>query len=68
MVVKVNGDERTLDEDATVLDLLAAMGIEPSPRGLAIAVNGELAPRAEWGEQRLADGDSVEVLRPMQGG
>ena len=68
MVVKVNGDERTLNEGATVLDLLGAMDIEPSPKGLAVAVNGELSPRAEWGGQRLAEGDSVEVLHPMQGG
>ena len=68
MVVKVNGEERTLNQGATVLDLLGAMAIEPSPKGLAVAVNGELAPRAEWGEQRLAEGDAVEVLRPMQGG
>ena len=68
MLVNVNGDNHKLDEGATVLGLLESMGIESSSKGIAIAVNGELAPRAEWGAQPLTDGDRVEVLRPMQGG
>jgi sulfur carrier protein len=35
---------------------------------VATALNGEFVPRALRGETRLAEGDTVEVVRPMQGG
>ncbi|MCH7233079.1 sulfur carrier protein ThiS [Glycomyces sp. L485] len=36
-------------------------------RGTAVAVNGEVVPRAEW-DRPLLDGDAVEVLTATQGG
>lgn len=35
---------------------------------VATALNGEFVPRSLRGETRIAEGDVVEVLRPMQGG
>jgi sulfur carrier protein len=35
---------------------------------VATAVNGEFVPTAERRIARLADGDRLEVLAPMQGG
>lgn len=35
---------------------------------VATAVNGEFVPVAERQTARLADGDRIEVLAPMQGG
>jgi sulfur carrier protein len=35
---------------------------------VATALNGEFVPRALRRETLLAEGDAVEVLRPMQGG
>ena len=35
---------------------------------VATAVNGEFVPVAQRPAARLADGDRVEVLAPMQGG
>jgi sulfur carrier protein len=61
----VNGEDRWLAV-ATVEGLVAAMDLEP--RGLAIAVNGEVVPRSTWPEHALADGDQVEVLTVAQGG
>ena len=37
-------------------------------RGIAVAVNGGIVPRAEWPTFTLHDGDSVEVLTAVQGG
>jgi sulfur carrier protein len=36
--------------------------------GVAIAVDREVVPRAEWETFALADGARVEVLTAMQGG
>lgn len=45
-------------------EALAADG----PQGFAIAVNGEVTPRAEWAQTGLSDGDRVEIVRAMRGG
>ena len=34
----------------------------------AIAVNYDVVPRGRWAETALADGDTVEILTPRQGG
>jgi sulfur carrier protein len=65
--LKVNG----IDEEVaavTVADLLAARGVDPAARFLAVALNGAVVRRAVWDEVRLRSGDAVEIVRPLQGG
>lgn len=60
-----------VDEDvaaATVAQLLAARGIDPGARFLAVAINGAVVRRASWEEAALNAGDAVEIVRPLQGG
>jgi sulfur carrier protein len=66
MTVTVNGEERALGATTTVEGLVAELGLEP--RGLAVAVNGEVVPRSAWPAHLLADGDQVEILTVAQGG
>ena len=64
--VWINGERRELAPEADVADALAAIG---APRaGVAVAVDGEVVPRASWHSRRLADGARVEVLTAVQGG
>jgi sulfur carrier protein len=65
--LKVNGVEEELAV-ATVAELLAERGIDPKARFLAVAINGNVVRRAEWEAAALAPGDSVEIVRPLQGG
>ena len=66
MVVWINGEQRELASDAGVLDALGALGL---PRtGVAVAVDGEVVPKARWAATVLADGARVEVLTAVQGG
>jgi sulfur carrier protein len=65
--LKVNGVEEELAV-ATVAELLAERGIDPKARFLAVAINGNVVRRAEWDAAALAPGDSVEIVRPLQGG
>lgn len=59
-----DGPQRyTLADDASVADLLAAIGIEPDAE-ITVAVGGELAERTT----RLHDGADVMLLSPMEGG
>ncbi len=61
----VNGEKQVLDT-ATLADLLQALEYEGE--WLATAVNGDLVHREDRAELRLADGDRIEILSPMQGG
>jgi sulfur carrier protein len=66
MTVLVNGAGRDLPDGATVADAVAAM--TEQARGVAVAVNGEVVPRASWAQTPLRAGDQVEVLTATQGG
>jgi sulfur carrier protein len=64
--VRVNGERRPL-RAAVVPDLLGEMGLD-AREGIAVAVNGEVVPRAAWARRPLGDGDEVEVVGAAQGG
>jgi sulfur carrier protein len=62
----VNGDEQVVPAEATVASLVAGLGLEP--RGVAVAVDGEVVPRRTWPERTLRAGEQVEILTIAQGG
>jgi sulfur carrier protein len=66
MFVTVNGDETELPAGTSVAGLLAWLEVEP--RGIAVAVDGEVVTRRTWGERLLAAGERVEILSIAQGG
>jgi sulfur carrier protein len=66
-MLTVNGVSEPLDAP-TVAALLAARDIAPDGRGVAVALNGELVRRADWATTALNAGDTVEIVRAMQGG
>jgi len=61
----VNGEEKTVN--ASTLDALLDL-LDYEARWVATAVNGELIRRSDRKGCMLTDGDSVEILSPMQGG
>jgi sulfur carrier protein len=65
--IRINGETEQLAA-ATVAELVAAKTDMPAGRGLAVAVNGALVRRADWAATPLKTGDSVEIVRAMQGG
>ena len=66
-MIVLNGEPAARD-GATIAELLADLGVEHAARGVAVAVNGEIVPRAAWPARRVGDGDRVEALTAMQGG
>lgn len=66
MNVNVNGATRQLTAEASVADAVAAL--TTAPKGVAVALNGEVVPRGEWPATPLSDGDRIEVLTASQGG
>lgn len=65
--VTVNGESRP-HRDQTVEELIAACGIDPARRGIAVAVNARVVPRGAWRTARVAPGDKVEIVQPLAGG
>jgi sulfur carrier protein len=66
MTVTVNGVRWELLEGATLADVLARLDV--AGRGVAVALDGAVVPRASWPATALADGAGVEVLTAVQGG
>lgn len=67
MTVTVNGEPDELATPTTVADLVQAR-LPGSASGIAVAVNGEVVPRAAHAATMLAPGDRVEIVTAVQGG
>jgi sulfur carrier protein len=64
-MVKINGE--MLEKDGmTVADVLAEM--ETSSQRVAVEINENIVPKAEYSSTVLKDGDVVEVVRFVGGG
>jgi sulfur carrier protein len=64
--VTVNGQPWQGPTEGTVADVVAAWC--PSPRGVAVALNGEVVPRSSWSTTRLTSGDRLEIVTAAAGG
>jgi sulfur carrier protein len=65
--VRINGVEEEVAV-STVGELLAARGVNPAAKFLAVAVNGSVVRRSEWPSTSLGPGDDIEIVRPFSGG
>lgn len=66
--VELNGERVELAEDARVVDAVARAGAAAGPRGVAVAIDGEVVPRSAWEQTRLSEDQKVEVVGAIQGG
>jgi sulfur carrier protein len=66
--VTINGDRRELPAGATVASVIESLRDASEGRGVAVAVEGEVVPRAEWPSTELHEGAKVEVVVAVQGG
>jgi sulfur carrier protein len=66
--IRVNGETEPFGAQQTLEALVAEKAIDTAQRGIAVALNGSVVPRAAWRETRLRPGDSVEIVRARQGG
>jgi sulfur carrier protein len=67
-VILLNGERSDVRAGETVAVVLARLGLDVDARGVAVAVDGEVVPRASWEEFTVEEGARVEVLTAMQGG
>lgn len=67
-MIWLNGEETEGRDGVSVAVLLDGLGLEPERRGVAVAVDSVVVPRADWATVIVPDGARVEVLTAMQGG
>ena len=68
MSVKINVNGKAMDVELglTVEGLLTLLNVKREYT--AVAVNREITPKATYAAVTLAEGDKVEIVRPMGGG
>jgi thiamine biosynthesis protein ThiS len=66
LAVTINGEPRRLLSPATLLDLLAQLGLDPQT--VVVELNREIVRRPRFGETTLADGDTIELVHFVGGG
>jgi sulfur carrier protein len=64
--VIINGENRDIDEDITVLNLLKELGIEE--KTMAAAINMEVVKKENWENTKISEGDKIEFLHFVGGG
>jgi sulfur carrier protein len=64
-VIRVNGEHQTFVAES-VGELLRRLEIEP--RGVAVAIDGEIVRRSEWSDTLITDGSAIEIVTAVAGG
>ena len=67
MNIRVNDQPSEVVADTALAELASSLGLGER-KGVAIAINDEVVPRAAWAGRRLVDGDRVLVIQATQGG
>ena len=65
--ISING-ERKLLSSSTLIELLEENGVDSIKGGVAVALNGEVVPRADWAQTSMKSDDKVEIVHIVRGG
>jgi sulfur carrier protein len=68
MIIHVNGQPREVIPPVRLSDVLDLPEGAPTPRGVAVAVNGEVIPKSQYAGTELTEGARVEIVKAVQGG
>ena len=66
MEITVNGEKQTLDGPMTIGGLLGKLGIDPET--VVIELNLDILDRDSQTERPIEEGDSIEIIRMVDGG
>jgi thiamine biosynthesis protein ThiS len=66
MTITVNGEPMELPEGLTIEGLLEQLKVRREYT--AVALNREVCPKSRYADTVLAEGDRLEIVRPMGGG
>jgi sulfur carrier protein len=66
VTITVNGKAMEIEPGLTIDGLLTLLNVKREYT--AVAVNRDVARKADYATVRLSEGDKVEIVRPMGGG
>ena len=66
MQLKINGEPKQVANVATLADLVGQLSMKADR--VAVELNREIVPRANWVQTALKDGDELEIVHFVGGG
>ena len=68
MNLRINGNTEHIQDNTILVELIEKLTGEKDPAGVAVAINGSVVSRSAWAEQKLTEGDDIEILGAVSGG
>jgi sulfur carrier protein len=68
VIIFVNGEQQEVSAGTMLRDVIVGHGDAEPRRGIAVAVNGSVVPRARLADTALSEGARVEIVTAVQGG
>jgi len=68
MKIYVNGEQETIEDNATLEEFLKTKRISTEDKGVAVALNDDVVPKSDWSSKKLEEGARIEIVRAVQGG
>jgi sulfur carrier protein len=66
MKVQINGEDRDFDDSLPLAALVEQLGLKADR--VAVELNRNIVPRAQWAETRVSEGDRLEIVQFVGGG
>ncbi len=66
MNIKINNEPAIVAEGTKLASI--AMMLQLPDKGVAVAVNNAMVPRAEWAARTVQEGDDIVILKAFCGG
>ena len=67
MIISINDEPTEFEQSHTILEILAYHQVVEL-QGIAIAINDEVIPKANWEKTALQKNDRLMLIRATQGG
>ncbi|NQZ31802.1 MAG: sulfur carrier protein ThiS [Oceanospirillaceae bacterium] len=64
--IMVNNQTMAVADNSTISQLITLAGF--ADQAIAVAVNGEFVPKAQYGQTTLSHNDAVDIVKPIGGG
>jgi sulfur carrier protein len=68
MNIKLNGENKTIENNINLLGFVEAELNSKEPRGVAVALNGKVIPKQKWDSVTVNENDEIEIVHAVQGG
>ena len=68
MKMGMKGNEKDVNDETSLFDLLKQSKMKNGKPGVAVAINNDVISHPEWENIKLKQNDRIEFIRAVQGG